>query len=263
MPAPLVLERLRATTTSSRPAARRAGDRLATTALPGARGTIGFIAGVSDHFCADCNRLRLTADGRLKTCLFGGGELDVRPLLERPPELAAAIRAAIAGKRFDKRAERAAPTAARCTRSADERCCGGRMRHGDCIETRRQAIPAAHSHRPELSHIDARGRARMVDVGAKAESERRARAEALVVMAPATLGGDPRRGRPQGRRAGRRAPRRHHGRQAHARAHPAVPPAGADPRRRSTSSPTTTLPGLRITAEMRPASAGPASRWRR
>ena len=39
----------------------------------------------------------------------------------------------------------------------------------------------------ELSHLDERGRARMVDVGGKDETERRARAEALVVMAPATL----------------------------------------------------------------------------
>ena len=39
----------------------------------------------------------------------------------------------------------------------------------------------------ELSHLDARGRARMVDVGGKDETERVARAEARVVMAPATL----------------------------------------------------------------------------
>ena len=59
--------------------------------VPGARGTIGFIAGVSDHFCARCNRLRLMADGRLKTCLFSAPEreLDVRPLIGRPDELAA------------------------------------------------------------------------------------------------------------------------------------------------------------------------------
>jgi cyclic pyranopterin phosphate synthase len=75
--------------------------------VPGARGTIGFIAGVSDHFCAGCNRLRLMADGRLKTCLFSAPEreLDVRPLLGRPDELAAAIAAAIDGKNFDRLVE--------------------------------------------------------------------------------------------------------------------------------------------------------------
>ena len=72
--------------------------------VPGARGTVGFIAGVSDHFCARCNRLRLTADGRLKTCLFSAPEreLDVRPLIGRPDALVVALADAIAGKSFDR-----------------------------------------------------------------------------------------------------------------------------------------------------------------
>lgn len=73
--------------------------------VAGAPGTIGFIAGVSDHFCAACNRLRLTADGRLRNCLFSGDEMNVRPLIGRPAELAAAIAAAIAGKAYDRRVE--------------------------------------------------------------------------------------------------------------------------------------------------------------
>jgi cyclic pyranopterin phosphate synthase len=46
--------------------------------LPDARGTIGFITPVSDHFCEECNRLRLTADGKLRTCLFSDEEVDLR-----------------------------------------------------------------------------------------------------------------------------------------------------------------------------------------
>ncbi len=42
------------------------------------RGEIGFINPVSEPFCADCNRLRLTADGRLRTCLFSLHETDLR-----------------------------------------------------------------------------------------------------------------------------------------------------------------------------------------
>jgi cyclic pyranopterin phosphate synthase len=42
------------------------------------RGTIGFINPVSEPFCADCNRVRLTADGRLRTCLFSLNETDLR-----------------------------------------------------------------------------------------------------------------------------------------------------------------------------------------
>lgn len=46
--------------------------------LPGFRGELGFISSVSDHRCHICNRLRLTADGRLKPCLFGDAELDLK-----------------------------------------------------------------------------------------------------------------------------------------------------------------------------------------
>lgn len=44
-------------------------------------GTIGVISPLSHHFCAECNRLRLTADGRLRPCLFSDHELDVRTAL--------------------------------------------------------------------------------------------------------------------------------------------------------------------------------------
>src|SRR3954468_2062844 len=42
------------------------------------KGKIGFINPVSDPFCGDCNRIRLTADGRLRTCLFSINETDLR-----------------------------------------------------------------------------------------------------------------------------------------------------------------------------------------
>lgn len=49
--------------------------------FPGARGEIGFISPISDHFCNSCNRLRLTPDGKLKTCLFSDEEMDLKQLL--------------------------------------------------------------------------------------------------------------------------------------------------------------------------------------
>ncbi|MBE0480185.1 MAG: GTP 3',8-cyclase MoaA [Dehalococcoidia bacterium] len=49
--------------------------------LPGARGSIGFISPISDCFCAECNRLRLTADGKLRPCLFSDEEIDLRECL--------------------------------------------------------------------------------------------------------------------------------------------------------------------------------------
>ena len=49
--------------------------------IPSAIGCIGFISPVSKPFCADCNRLRLTADGILRLCLLRDNEADLRPLL--------------------------------------------------------------------------------------------------------------------------------------------------------------------------------------
>ena len=48
--------------------------------LPGAQGSIGLISPVSSHFCRDCNRIRLTADGKLKPCLHSGDEYSLKGL---------------------------------------------------------------------------------------------------------------------------------------------------------------------------------------
>ncbi|MHB1132129.1 MAG: GTP 3',8-cyclase MoaA [Chloroflexota bacterium] len=49
--------------------------------LPQAKGTVGFISPVSEHFCFQCNRLRLTADGKLRPCLLRADEIDLRAAL--------------------------------------------------------------------------------------------------------------------------------------------------------------------------------------
>jgi cyclic pyranopterin phosphate synthase len=66
--------------------------------IPGAAGTIGFISPVSEPFCAACNRVRLTADGKLRLCLLRPDEGDLRDLLRAGAddvELERAIRAAV------------------------------------------------------------------------------------------------------------------------------------------------------------------------
>lgn len=50
-------------------------------AFPGAVGTVGFISAMSNHFCSACNRLRLTADGSIRPCLFSDAEYRVREAL--------------------------------------------------------------------------------------------------------------------------------------------------------------------------------------
>ena len=69
--------------------------------LPGANGTIGFITPVTEHFCYQCNRLRLTADGKLRPCLLNESEIDLREPLRSgasADELKSLIEKAIAGK---------------------------------------------------------------------------------------------------------------------------------------------------------------------
>ncbi|MDD5339405.1 MAG: GTP 3',8-cyclase MoaA [Dehalococcoidales bacterium] len=51
--------------------------------FPGAKGTVGFITPVTEHFCYQCNRLRLTADGKLRLCLLREDEIDLREPLRR------------------------------------------------------------------------------------------------------------------------------------------------------------------------------------
>ncbi len=64
-------------------------------------GSVGFIASVSRPFCMSCNRLRLTAEGKLRNCLFSLEETDVRGLLREggtDPEIAQAIQSCVAAK---------------------------------------------------------------------------------------------------------------------------------------------------------------------
>jgi GTP 3',8-cyclase len=66
------------------------------------KGRVGLIASVSRPFCASCNRVRLTADGKLRNCLFALDETNLRPLLRQnepnDEALARALRESVAGK---------------------------------------------------------------------------------------------------------------------------------------------------------------------
>ncbi len=65
---------------------------------PGAPGTIGVITPMTHTYCASCNKVRLTADGRLRTCLFGDHEVDLRSPLRSGLPLAPFFRDALANK---------------------------------------------------------------------------------------------------------------------------------------------------------------------
>ena len=69
--------------------------------LPQAKGTVGFITPISEHFCFRCNRIRLTADGKLRPCLLSKEEIDIRQPLRSgvsSAEIKSLIKEAIARK---------------------------------------------------------------------------------------------------------------------------------------------------------------------
>jgi len=78
-------------------------------------GEVGFINPVSEPFCANCDRIRMTADGQLRTCLFATEETDLRAVLRSgapDEEIATTIRKAVWNKELkhyigDKRFKRA------------------------------------------------------------------------------------------------------------------------------------------------------------
>ncbi|XP_024120332.1 molybdenum cofactor biosynthesis protein 1 isoform X2 [Oryzias melastigma] len=70
--------------------------------VPGFEGHLGFITSMSEHFCGSCNRLRITADGNLKVCLFGNSEFSLRDALRSgasDEELLQVIGAAVGRKK--------------------------------------------------------------------------------------------------------------------------------------------------------------------
>jgi cyclic pyranopterin phosphate synthase len=56
-------------------------DPARTYRIPGSQGTLGFISSITEPFCSTCNRMRLTADGKLHLCLLRDNELDLRDAL--------------------------------------------------------------------------------------------------------------------------------------------------------------------------------------
>jgi cyclic pyranopterin phosphate synthase len=66
--------------------------------LDGGRGTVGVITPMTHTYCASCNRVRLTADGRLRTCLFGDHEVMLRDAVRAAEPLEPLFRQALADK---------------------------------------------------------------------------------------------------------------------------------------------------------------------
>ncbi|XP_004525397.1 molybdenum cofactor biosynthesis protein 1 [Ceratitis capitata] len=187
--------------------------------VPGYKGQVGFITSMTEHFCGTCNRLRLTADGNIKVCLFGNKEFSLRDAIRSEcseDDLIALIGAAVSRKKkqhadinihnntvtrlhhkkseiFESRREQRInyPKISKdfslpytfdtnlissqfpkynfkqirsfCTKNTD----------GDC-----------GNNSTNLTHVDATGKAQMVDVSVKETTKRFAEARATVLVGP-------------------------------------------------------------------------------
>ena len=131
-------------------------------------GEIGVIATVTDAFCDSCDRIRLTADGKFRNCLFALKDYDMRDLLRNgasDDEIANlfinGVKEKWAGHQIGKSVFYP-PT-------------------NQCVADRRLTVGG------EFTHLGSDGQARMVDVSGKDGTARRAVARAKVMMDNATL----------------------------------------------------------------------------
>ncbi|KAH8296669.1 hypothetical protein KR054_009659 [Drosophila jambulina] len=144
-------------------------------AVPGFKGQVGFITSMTEHFCGTCNRLRLTADGNIKVCLFGNKEFSLRDAMRREDiteeQLVDFIGAAV------QRKKRQHAGAAPMLHHHHHRQHHHLYHHAHHPSRQQLQIRNCSSH---LTHVNAQGKAQMVDVGAKPSTTRLARAEATV-----------------------------------------------------------------------------------
>jgi cyclic pyranopterin phosphate synthase len=66
--------------------------------LPNGKGKIGLINPISNHFCSNCNRIRITSDGKIKPCLHSNYEINIRNLMKENVKLLDILRLAIESK---------------------------------------------------------------------------------------------------------------------------------------------------------------------
>ncbi|XP_032673373.1 molybdenum cofactor biosynthesis protein 1 isoform X1 [Odontomachus brunneus] len=155
--------------------------------VPGFVGQVGFITSMSQHFCSSCNRLRITADGNLKVCLFEGkGEVSLRDAL-RNGASEDTLKELIRGAVLRKKKQHAANRRMKLSRKA----------HNIApihVDARHTCLPhtfakfrsnASVRMYSSFSHVDESGKANMVDVGEKSDSKRKAIAAGYVKIDPA------------------------------------------------------------------------------
>ncbi|KAF6766699.1 molybdenum cofactor synthesis-step 1 protein isoform 2 [Ephemerocybe angulata] len=160
--------------------------------IPGFRGSFGFISSMSDHFCSSCNRLRLTADGQIKVCLFDPSEISLRDIMRQgasDDQILQTIQKALSGKKekhagmndIDVKTNRPMILIDRPYKSRKP------LRPSRLPYWSHPAnLESMHArwYSTKLTHIDGSGRANMVDVGEKEPTKRSATASGRIYITP-------------------------------------------------------------------------------
>lgn len=170
----------------------KANDTSKAYQVPGFVGQIGFITSMTHNFCSSCNRLRITADGNLKVCLFEGeSEVSLRDVLRNEgsdEDLKNIIRNAVWGKKKQHAVNRKEKLSCKTQMQRETRkilleenfCWRNYAPYSDLFSQNHQVARMYST----LSHIDDIGKANMVDVGDKNESKRVAIARGEVHVGP-------------------------------------------------------------------------------
>ncbi|XP_043675654.1 molybdenum cofactor biosynthesis protein 1 isoform X3 [Vespula pensylvanica] len=170
----------------------KANDTSKAYQVPGFVGQIGFITSMTHNFCSSCNRLRITADGNLKVCLFEGeSEVSLRDVLRNEgsdEDLKNIIRNAVWGKKKQHAVNRKEKLSCKTQMQRETRkilleenfCWRNYAPYSDLF-SQNHRVARMYS---TLSHIDDIGKANMVDVGDKNESKRVAIARGEVHVGP-------------------------------------------------------------------------------
>lgn len=170
-----------------------ANDTARSWRVPGYKGTFGFISSMSDHFCSSCNRLRITADGQIKVCLFDAKEISLRDAMRKgatDDELLQVIGKAVSGKQekhanmedIDVITNRPMILIGGSSTFSFPRRSSSKTGLKSQVIRYRHYSSVTSSSPPRLTHIDDYGHASMVDVSSKETTRRTATATGRIFI---------------------------------------------------------------------------------
>ncbi|KAI9283355.1 hypothetical protein BY458DRAFT_543624 [Sporodiniella umbellata] len=153
--------------------------------VPGYKGKIGFITSMTDHFCSTCNRMRITADGSIKVCLFGNTEISLRDLMRQgasDDDLLQTVNLSVKRKKkqhagYTRRLDQSLLPYALFPKVKSELFCHSQTFCSSKIDINDR------SQTPRLTHTDPNtGEARMVSITEKTVTKREAKAVGRILL---------------------------------------------------------------------------------